>query len=132
MPRVFIRLSAVWRDRDAAMAGRAPSDSRLSPRHPDTGPGRLPGRDLRCRLAAVNRRATPPRWKIHSIGHSGQTWVRPVGGRSTMIRIVRRASALVQRTSVRTPADTARRHGSAFGAPRSHYVEDHGTFWEGV
>src|SRR2546430_11765881 len=30
------------------------------------------------------------------------------------------------------PAGTARRHGSTFGAPRSHYMEDRGTSWETI
>jgi hypothetical protein len=69
-----------------------------------------------CRLAAVNRWATPSRGKIHSIGHSGQTGVPPVGGRSVMIRTGWCVSALVSAHRHGTPSE---QHVDT-GAPSEH------------
>jgi hypothetical protein len=56
--------------------------------------------------------------------------VRPVGGRAGHDPDWAARISTGQHASARTPAGTARRHGSTFGAPDSHNMEDRCTFWE--
>ena len=111
-PRVFIRLSAVRRDRGAAVAGRCAIGCTpfiASPRRRAGLPTR-PRSDVPVGsgqpVGNASHQEDPQHWPQWT------DTVRPVGGRSAMIRTGRRVSALV----------SAHRHGPP---PEQHVNTEH-------